>query len=237
MAFRKKAHAIVGLEPDILVVPECESPDKLMFDIYAPKPRHSLWYGTNPNKGLGIFSYSNFKFKELDCHNRELKMVVPIEVSNGEEAFTLFAIWANNTNDKQNQYVGQIWKALAHYDSLLSRGPLILVGDFNSNSIWDKPKRIGNHTHVVEKLLEKDIHSCYHKHTGDEQGKEGQATLYMYRDNNKGYHIDYCFASQEYIQKLNSVEVGDFTTWSKYSDHMPLIIDFKNSKAEEHSPK
>lgn len=227
MAFRKKAHCVLGLNPDILIIPECERPDKLMFDMYVPKPRQILWYGTNPNKGLGVFSYSNFTLKELDCHNKELKTIVPLEVSNDEEAFTLFAIWANNTDDKQNQYVGQIWKALTHYDPLLTKGPSILTGDFNSNTIWDKPKRIGNHTHVVEKLLEKGIHSCYHKHSGDEQGREKQATLYMYRDNKRGYHIDYCFASQDFINRLSSVEVGDFASWSKYSDHMPLIIDFK----------
>jgi exonuclease III len=233
MAFRKKAHAILELRPDILIVPECECPDKLLFDKYTSKPKQLLWYGTNPNKGLGIFSYSNFRLKELVCHNRELKMIVPLEVSNGEETFTLFAIWANNTTDMHNQYVGQIWKALAHYNSLLTKRPSILIGDFNSNSIWDKPKRIGNHTHVVERLQENGIHSCYHKHSGEEQGKEKQSTLFMYRDNSKGYHIDYCFASQCYINRLSSVDVGDFVTWSKFSDHMPLVIDFKKSKAEK----
>ena len=31
MAFRKKASCILPLDPDLLVIPECECPDKLKF--------------------------------------------------------------------------------------------------------------------------------------------------------------------------------------------------------------
>jgi hypothetical protein len=33
MAFRKKADFILTYNPDILIVPECENPDKLLFSI------------------------------------------------------------------------------------------------------------------------------------------------------------------------------------------------------------
>jgi len=226
MAFRRKAQFVLQLKPDILIVPECENPEKLIFPKNIPVPNDLLWFGSNPNKGLGIFSFGNYKFKKLDCHNDDLRLIVPLEVSNGENKFNLIAIWANNTNDKKNQYVGQIWKALSHYDDLLNQQSSILIGDFNSNSIWDQPRRIGNHTHVVEKLIEKDIYSCYHNHFGFEHGKEKHSTLYMYRDNKKGYHIDYCFASKDFIDKLISVKIGNYKKWGKYSDHMPVIAHF-----------
>ena len=142
--------------------------------------------------------------------------------------FNLFAIWANNTSDKANQYVGQIWKALDHYKDLLSDKPSMLIGDFNSNTIWDKPRRLGNHSHVVDKLKEFDIYSCYHNFFGVEQGQEEHSTLYMYRHNDKGYHIDYCFASQYFINELSLVEVGNYTFWKRHSDHVPLMINFNN---------
>ena len=99
MAFRKKAHLILAHKPDIVVVPECESLDKLKFPDDLPKPTDMLWFGTNANKGLGIFSYSNFRFKLRRTHNPDLKMIIPIAVSGGGLDFALYAVWANNADD------------------------------------------------------------------------------------------------------------------------------------------
>lgn len=38
MAFRRKAAAILAERPDVLIVPECEHPDKLQFDNSVPTP-------------------------------------------------------------------------------------------------------------------------------------------------------------------------------------------------------
>lgn len=226
MVFRRKAAYILTYHPDILIIPECEHPEKLKFHNDLPKPVDTLWFGTNQNKGLGIFSYTNFKFKLLPCHDPALRTIIPISVTGGSFKFTLFAIWASNPQDKGFQYVGQIWKALHYYDNLLKNKRTILVGDFNSNSIWDKPKREGNHTTVVKHLEKKGIHSCYHTHLKQQQGQEVHPTLYMYRHNNKPYHIDYCFVSKDFAEKLESVEVGDYGLWSRHSDHVPLITTF-----------
>ena len=75
MAFRKKAAVISAFSPDILVVPECECPNKLLLDTNVPKPKQTLWFGENQNKGLGIFSYSNYTFKLVDTHNPKLKQL------------------------------------------------------------------------------------------------------------------------------------------------------------------
>ena len=45
------------------------------------------------------------------------------------------------------------------YENLLENENVILTGDFNSNTIWDRKRRIGNHSDVVEKLEEKNIES------------------------------------------------------------------------------
>jgi len=63
MAFRKKADIILAHKPDILVVPECEHPDKLKFNADTPKPNDVLWFGSNQNKGLGIFSYCDLNLR------------------------------------------------------------------------------------------------------------------------------------------------------------------------------
>ncbi len=226
MAFRKKADFILKHQPDILIVPECEHPDKLKFGKETRLPTDILWYGSNFNKGLCVFSYSDYRFKLHESHNPDFKNILPISVIGGNLDFTLFAIWANNPEDKDGQYVTQIWKAIQYYDELILNNKTILAGDFNSNTIWDKPMREGNHSNLVEKLEEKKIFSVYHQFYRQTQGKEEHATLFMYRHKNKPYHIDYCFASSDLIAKLTNVEVGNYEDWTHCSDHKPLIVTF-----------
>ncbi|WP_264564563.1 endonuclease/exonuclease/phosphatase family protein [Flavobacterium sp. N3904] len=226
MAFRKKAEFVLAHQPDILIIQECEHPDKLKFDKGIPLPSDLLWYGKNQHKGLGVFSYSDYRFTLLDCHNPNFKNILPIAVRGGKVDFILFAVWANNPEDKDGQYVTQVWKAIQYYDFLLSDKKCILIGDFNSNTIWDKPRRDGNHSTVVSILESKNIYSAYHKFHNQIQGKEMHATFSLYRHEDKPYHLDYCFASNKFIEALENVEVGTHTDWSKYSDHQPLLIKF-----------
>lgn len=226
MAFRKKAAFILAYKPDILVIPECECPEKLQFKKEEFIPNDILWIGSNQHKGLGIFSYSDYKFKLLDCYNPNYKNIAPIEVTGGKIDFIMFAIWANNPDDKDGQYVTQIWKAINYYEEILSGKRIILIGDFNSNTIWDKPRREGNHSTVVKKLASKKIFSTYHVFHKQEQGKEEHPTLFMYRHKDKPYHIDYCFASEYFIKILKNVEIGSYEDWTEYSDHKPLFINF-----------
>ncbi len=233
MAFRKKAGLILVHQPDILIVPECEHPDKLFFDNNTPKPADSLWFGENIHKGLGIFAYGQYRFKLSNKYNSSFKMVVPITVSGGDTTFNLLAIWANNPNDPDGQYVTQVWKAIHYYHSLLTNKSAILIGDFNSNTIWDKPKRAGNHSTVVQQLEAKGITSAYHQHFKQVQGNEIHPTFYLYRKKDKPYHLDYCFASTHFSDRLKSVEIGAFDYWCQYSDHVPVIVEFKKIRLKK----
>ncbi|MDB5279162.1 MAG: Endonuclease/Exonuclease/phosphatase family protein [Ferruginibacter sp.] len=228
MAFRKKASFILKYKPDILIVPECECIKNLAFGEGIQQPTDMLWYGTNQHKGLGIFSYGSFKLKLLKNHNPELKMIIPIAVTGGHCDFTLYAVWANNPADPDGQYVEQVWKALHHYDKKIKTKQTILIGDFNSNSIWDRKYREGNHSNVVEHLEQKGIISCYHSHHQQVQGQELHPTFYLYRHKDKPYHLDYCFASSDMMDSIEQVEIGDYDFWKQYSDHVPVIVTFKS---------
>ena len=227
MAFRKKIKFMGNYAPDILIVPECEHPDKLKFDVETKQPTDIFWYGTNLNKGLAVFSFTDFKINLLDYHIEEFRMVLPLAIKNENSSYTVFAIWANNPHDRDYQYIGQVWKALNHYQNKLGENKTLLIGDFNSNTIWDRPKREANHSTVVDILLKQGIESTYHRFLNQTQGKELHPTLFMYRHQDKPYHIDYCFASYDMIQRLKNVEVGKYDDWRGVSDHMPIIVDFE----------
>ena len=154
------------------------------------------------------------------------KLCLPLSVSLDDFKFTLFAVWANNLVDKKIIIVSQVWKGMGHYDKLIKSKRTILAGDFNSNSIWDKPKRIGNHSDVVRVFDKKKITSVYHHHFEQKHGTEEHASFYLYRHADKPYHLDYCFASKDFIARLSHVEMGTHEKWCGYSDHPPLIVDF-----------
>lgn len=224
MAYRKKAATILTHRPDIVVVQECEHPDKLVFDEGVDKPEDMLWIGSNPHKGLGIFSYTDFRIRLLKTHNPAIKLIAPVRLSNGKANINLLAIWAHNPNDKDGQYVTQVWKALKYYNRIIKRKNTILMGDFNSNTIWDRPRRDGNHSDVVRQLAGKGIYSVYHHYFKQEHGKEITPTHYLYRQESRKYHLDYCFVSGDLLANLASVEVGAYNTWRSFSDHMPIIV-------------
>ena len=225
-AFRKKAEIILSHKPDILVVQECEHPDKLVFNSSIERPKDFHWYGDNIHKGLGIYSYSDYRFELLPDFNPEFRYILPFRVTGHGQKFTLFAIWAmNNTDNYEARYIGQIWLAINYYTTLLDN-PTILIGDFNSNKIWDYKDRVGNHSDVVRKLADKNIHSIYHRHYKAEQGKEKHPTFFLQRKQNKPYHIDYCFASAGIADKIREVEIGTYENWTEHSDHSPLKLTF-----------
>lgn len=227
MAFRKKAFRILEHKPDLLIIPECEHPDKLKFEQGQPIPTDILWHGANKNKGLAVFSYSDFRLKLLDSHDPEIKTILPIAVTSKRGNFVLLAIWAYNPSDRDYNYIGQVWKAIHRYENLLKKKSVILAGDFNSNAIWDKLNRKTNHSMVLEKLASLNISSIYHKYLNMSQGLELHPTFFLYRHQDKPYHLDYCFASVDFINKLESMEIGTYDQWSAYSDHCPLFATFR----------
>lgn len=226
MAFRKKANVILPYQPDILVVQECEHPDKINFTEHLQQPTGIIWTGDNTNKGLGIFLYNGFTGHMHKAHNTAFKFIAPTVIKKGSSSFMLFGVWANNPNDKDGAYVTQIWKALAAYKNIIKKNSTIITGDFNSNAIWDKPRREGNHSTIVQLLAKKTIGSTYHSYYNQQQGKEAHATWYLHRNAIKPYHLDYCFTSANMLQHLQHVEIGNAAYWLQYSDHMPVISTF-----------
>jgi exodeoxyribonuclease-3 len=234
MAFREKARKALALKPDLLVIPECECPDKLELDSDVKQPSQMVWVGDNPNKGLGVFSYSDFKLDLHDTYDPCIKYVAPIVVS-GKVHFNLLAVWAtNNKKDHDRRYIAQVWLAVKKYETLLSE-PALIVGDFNWNKIWDDSRNLrGNLTQTVEFLSKKGIVSLYHSFFEEPFGQETHPTLYMYRKLNRPYHVDYIFASMSFQNRLRSVRVGEYERWRSASDHMPLVTTFDSVAAYPH---
>lgn len=225
MAFRKKINSVYKYDADIIVIQESESVDKIPSDLLLSYP-HQIWEGENKNKGILILTKENINIKINEKYKKEYKYIIPINVETNKSEFCLLAIWAQDDKlDPTKQYIGQIWLALHDYIDLLNQ-KCIIVGDFNSNSIWDNgTKKIANHSQVVSFLNQFDIKSIYHQNHNARHGAETIKTLAFRKNLLNLYHIDYCFASRHFYNE-SSIIIGDFSDWIDKSDHVPLIIHF-----------
>jgi exonuclease III len=225
-AFRKKFDRIAELNADIYVIQECENPTESKHKEYQNWAKNYIWNGDTKNKGLAIFAKPEINLKKLNWSNEfkdhSVKHFLPCEINS---KFNLLAVWTHRNNSPNFGYMGQFWKYLqVNRDKMKN---ILLIGDFNSNKIWDEWDRWWNHSDVVNELKEIGIESFYHKVTGEQQGKESKPTLYFQRKLERPYHIDYVFGSIEFESTLTKLEVGTAENWLSVSDHMPIITEYK----------
>lgn len=224
MAFRKKASKILELNPDLIVLQECEHKSKLLKALPDLKYNQIIWHGRNEHKGVCVISFNDWEIELKSHHNEDIDYFLPLRLK-GTREIDLYAIWAMPYKGSTlKSYVGRVWAGIHHYRDQLN-DDAILIGDYNSNAIWDKGRSVGKHTDVVAFLKEKNIVSFYHKRKRATPGKEKDATFYMYKKLDKPYHIDYCFATESLLTRKVKLKIGDPAKWMILSDHMPLIID------------
>ncbi|BBK77769.1 endonuclease/exonuclease/phosphatase family protein [Clostridium butyricum] len=211
--FRNKFEYIKKYNADIYVIQECENPLTSDDNSYKEFAQNYMWVGYK-NKGLGIFGNQNIKLTNNNWDTYGLEWFISCTVNDN---FTLLGLWGSGN------YIEDIYVYLKiHQRQLEGLEKVVVCGDFNSNSIWDKKHKRRTHSAVVEDLEKLNLYSCYHLKNDEVQGSETKPTFYLYRKSNKGYHIDYCFCSKEHLKDL---QIGEFSKWIKLSDHMPLVVD------------
>lgn len=241
-ALRNKLVEADALHADILVIQECEDPAH-SSESYRKWAGNYLWIGDSKNKGLGVFPKNNHRVDALDWsgtynmsglassapshtwHSHDLKYFLPLSVNN---SLTVLAVWTKGSDSQAFAYIGQLWKYLQIHRNELAKDDVIVLGDLNSNAVWNKPDRWWSHSDVVRELAELKLHSVYHQQTGEVQGNEQQPTFYLHRNTAKPYHIDYVFTASNLLQ-LCQLEIGGKQDWLRVSDHMPLTLTIHNT--------
>lgn len=202
-----------GLNSDIYIIQECENPAMIKDEEYKKFSSNYIWVGYK-SKGLGIFVKDTLILKNNHWETYGLEWFVSCTIN---DRLTLLGIWGSGN------YIEDIYVYLQiHNEKLKNTDNILICGDFNSNSRWDKKHKRRTHSSVVNQLEDLHLYSCYHFKKNEIQGQESEPTFYMYRNKNKPYHIDYCFYNKENIKSL---QIGKFEDWISLSDHMPIIVD------------
>lgn len=221
-ALRKKFSLLEQFNADIIVIQECEDPERSNDKSYKEWANNYIWIGENKNKGLGIFCTESLKISNNNWETNNLKYFISANIN---DEFNIVGLWNHHANSPTFGYIGQFWKYLQINKSLMSKA--LIVGDFNSNKIWDKWDRWWNHTDVVRELEEIEIRSLYHEYFNEEQGEEQSPTFYLQKNSLKPYHIDYVFATKKTFKSPKAFKIGKKSEWLQWSDHMPILIDFQ----------
>jgi exonuclease III len=220
-AFRKKYTLFSEDNIDIMIIQECENPAESIDLNYKNWASNYIWVGDNKNKGLGIFCNKSIEIVNNNWDTENLKYFISVKIN---KEFDLIAIWNHHANSPNFKYIGQFWKYLQlHKDKM--KGSFI-IGDFNSNKIWDQWDRWWNHSDVVKELSEIGIRSIYHDLYNESQGSESIFTFYLQKNIAKRYHIDYAFADNSKFKNITKFHISNPDYWLKYSDHMPIFIEY-----------
>ena len=170
------------LAPDLLILQECESKDKLEKVLEQYNCNQIICYGENPHKGIAAITFNDLAIEVDKNHDPEFQYILPLKLSQNQKQYNLFVIWAMpHKSVRKKDYVGQIYGAIHHYTAQLDQ-PSILIGDFNSNAIWDKKRKINNHSAVVTFLNNKNIISLYHHQYNINHGEEPDQCARAYKE-------------------------------------------------------
>jgi len=104
-----------------------------------------------------------------DPYTNDFPWFIPLRVE--DKKLNILAIWAHKKNQKE-MYVRIINKAVNYYKSFLENHASIVIGDFNSNTIWDKQHPGQSHSNLVQLLEYFHLRSIYHYQTQEKQGDE-----------------------------------------------------------------
>lgn len=224
-ALRRKLERLAALQADVYVVQECEDPAQTKDVAYKTWGANHLWTGTNKNKGVGVFAPKELTLRAVSLDLAPLKLFLPC-IIDGD--WPLLATWTKQANSPNFGYIGQLWKFLQAHRAFLAHPRALLIGDLNSNTIWDEWDRRWNHSDVVRKVSELGLESCYHRHFAEAQGREAQPTFFLHRSHEKPYHIDYGFSGPQRI--VRRVEVGAIPDWLGESDHLPVTFELERTE-------
>jgi hypothetical protein len=215
-SYAVKASHLDPIGADIAVIQECEQP--------ATESDRCVWFGDNPGQGILVLAAPGYALRRLPILDDVPKFAVPVGVSGPMGEFTLFAVWSKK--NARHPYIQGVVRAVELYRERFAHSRCVLMGDLNSNVIWDQrhPKEL-NHSALVQLLGSLGLVSAYHGFFEEAHGEETRPTYYFRWSETAPFHIDYCYVPAAWSPYISRVDVGGYAEWKTYSDHRPLIVD------------
>lgn len=215
-----KIERLLGLNADILVVPEITCPE----DARLPGEYEIKWNGISYYwkfrrwKGLGVIWRRGVGYIP-DWYNPSLYYAIPLIVGD----LLILAIWPTKrkgvTDNKLYPQIAQ--EIIGEYAPYFMQYRTVVIGDFNCyvNQV-DSSEQFGDIRRIDAMLSSYGLHSVYHEWTGERLGEETCPTYFHHFEPQHPFFLDYAYTN---------IPVQSFRlfSWdSEMSDHvgMELII-------------
>jgi exonuclease III len=212
-AFARKLSALDQFDADLLVIQEASERDILAMDTAI-----THWVGKG-HRGLAVIGKNGTTFRVDPIWDPTLPWFTPVHIGN----LRVLAVWASVLTNSR-RYVRLVHEALDLYQDFLEHDQAIVIGDLNSNTVFDGKHRGLSHTDLVDRLSSKGLTSVWHHQHNEAHGQESRPTFYMYRRPEKTWHLDYAFVSNAFLTNA-SLTLGEHDPWLTLSDHIPLVLD------------
>lgn len=213
-AFRNKYKQIINQDADLYIVSEVEDIRKISFlDNVTNKVYRRI---EGDQKGILFFSFSDDEIIPIENNNYGIRYTIPV-VFRGKK---ILGVWI------KGGYIEDLYTYSAINLSDLKNS--IIIGDFNSNVIWNKKHGERNHTKFDLMMRGINLYSAYHHQYKENLGEETKGTFYMYRKIDKSYHIDYAYIP---IESEFDFSISDKDVL-KYSDHMIITLNINLNKKD-----
>jgi exonuclease III len=212
-AFGRKLPALDQFDADLLVIQEASERDILALGSSA-----THWIGKG-HRGLAVIGLKGTSFHIDPSWDPTLPWFTPLHAGD----LRVLAVWASVLTNSR-RYVRLMHEALDHYDDFLAHPRAVIIGDLNSNTVFDAKHRGLSHTDLVDRLSNTGFTSVWHHQHSESHGRESRPTFYMYRRPEKTWHLDYAFVSANLLTDATLI-IGLPDPWLTLSDHLPLILD------------
>ncbi|MGI8908479.1 MAG: endonuclease/exonuclease/phosphatase family protein [Candidatus Sumerlaeaceae bacterium] len=217
--FAKKAGFVEDFFPDVAVVQEC-GPAPLQCK--TGKLHHTCSPGER--RGISVAVGAGFDV-EPAAMCIQSNYFVPYRVT-GKDTFNLVAVWAKphpQGTGYYSPYTVSAALALKDLRAFLLERDTIVIGDFNSNAIWNHQAK-PTHSEIHKMLEQVGLVSAYHEFFGEKPGNETRST-FRHHQNKNFYHIDYCYMPKAWLNRLRNVAIPAWPSGKAPSDHLPLIVE------------
>lgn len=209
MRLHDKLEGLHRLAPDVIVLPECACPEVLLRRIPGLSPSGMAWTGRRANKGLAVLTFGAWRVATVPEHDVRGSTTLAARVY-GAVDFRLAAVWA------LPDAAEPVAPALDRLRGFLEAGPSAIVGDFNDTLVRDGKLR--------RRIEAMGFRSAYHAAFEACFGEEDEPTLYLRRREGLRGHRDVVFLDATLSRALRDVAVGSRATWSRASDHAPVLV-------------
>ncbi|GLB47536.1 hypothetical protein WR164_15150 [Philodulcilactobacillus myokoensis] len=218
--FSDKFDNLIKIKADLYLVQEVNERKKNNW-INNPKfPINNYLYLRKTNgkyhdyKGVLAFSYSKHRIK-INRHLNDLNMRY-YQYFNFNH-FRILNVWTH-----PNYIENLVSILLSNEKELFKNNHLLIMGDFNSNVIWNYKHKFSNQNNFNDITRRHGIVSAYHLVNKESFGNEHDFTFRMYKHFNQKYHMDYAYAAKDKIVdfKINH-------SLDEISDHSVLQIILK----------